>query len=273
MRDSIWNAILAYLDRGMKDLRPTTQKHYRNTGLRMLHHFGHYQLEELKPTHCKQFLNWMRDTARATTGNRQAAFMSSVYEFALGEGWCEYNPWRGMRRNKERPARVYVEHEQLIATIDRAPPQLMPLFAVGYLTGMRQTDLRLLEKRNLVGDRIEWTESKTGKFNEKPISPTIRKFLNAAAAHACAVADQHEARGRLGQADLVRRQPYVFLTKRGFAWTENGLASALQRFQAGFTFRSLRPKAQTDSPDKNILGHTGQLLERYTRRRKLDVVK
>src|ERR1700722_15879933 len=107
-RDSVWHAVLAYLARGMGELRPTTQKHYRNTGLRMLHYFGHMQLEELKPTHCKQFLKARKEHGNAVTGNREASFMSSVYEFAMGEGWCEYNPWRGMRRNKERPARRYV---------------------------------------------------------------------------------------------------------------------------------------------------------------------
>lgn len=273
LTDSVWHAVLAYLARGMTKLKPATQKHYRNTGMRMLHYFGHMRLAEIEPMHCKQFLKARESDGNAVTGNREAAVMSSVYEFAMGEGWCSYNPWRGIRRNNERASRVYVEDVTLVSAIDRAPPQLQPLFAIGYLTGMRETDLMNLRHENVLSDRIVWTESKTGKRNEQPISKTIRSFLVLAGTHAGAAAAQHAARGRLDKAEAVRRQPFVFLTKRGLPWTENGLQSALRRFGAGFKFRSLRTKAQTDSPHKNILGHSGQLRERYSAVRKLDVVK
>src|SRR5262249_41641455 len=141
---TVWHAILAYRDRGMAHLAAATQKHYRNTALRMLHHFGHFLLEELQPTHCAQYLKWCRENERAVTGNRDKAFIASVYAFALTEGWVSYNPWRGVRRNTERPSRAYVEHEVLTAEINRAPPELQPLLAVAYLTGIRQTDLRLM---------------------------------------------------------------------------------------------------------------------------------
>lgn len=273
VNDTVWHAVLAYLQRGMRTLKPATQKHYRNTGLRMLHHFGHLRVSEIEPMHCKQFMKWCVENNRGTTGNREKAFMSSVYEFAMGEGWASYNPWRGIRRNTERPSRVYVDDATLVSAIDRAPPELQAFFAIGYLTGIRETDLMTLKWENVLSDRIEFTESKTGKHNAQPITKTVRQFLVTAAAHAGAAAAQHEAKGRAAKAAAVRAQPFVFLTKRGLPWTENGLQSALRRFQAGFRFRELRAKAQTDSPNKNILGHSGQLRERYTRRRKLDVVK
>lgn len=256
VENAVWYAILSYLSDGMKDLAPATQKHYRNTGWRMLHHFGHYRIDELEPTHAAQYLKWCRDEDRAVTGNREKAFMSSVFEYAMSEGWATYNPWRGVRRSKERPSRTYVENETLTAEIDRAPPALQDMFGVGYLTGMRQTDLRLLARANILPDRIEWTESKTGKQNSCPITPTLRFFLDRAL--------QRSASFGSG---------YVFLSTTGKPWSEWGLQSALRRFKPAFQFRQLRAKAQTDRPDKNILGHTGQLRERYTRRRKLDVVK
>lgn len=36
---------------------------------------------------------------------------------------------------------------------------------------------------------------------------------------------------------------------------------------------ALRPKAQTDGGDRNVIGHTGQMRERYTRERKLVPVR
>lgn len=250
---TVWGAIMQYLRRGMKDLAPATQKHYRNTGLRMLEHFGHMSLAELLPKHCAQFLKACRENKRATTGNREKAFMSSVYEFAMAEGWCDSNPWRGVRRNKERPSRHYIENWELVAAIDRAPPALQPLLAVAYLLGIRQTDLRLMQKSQIVGGALYVTESKTGKKNEHEITRDVGTFLAQAIA-------------RSGDS------PYIFVSARGLPWSEWGLQSALRRFKPGFKFREIRAKAQTDS-DKNILGHTGQMRDRYIRRRKLSAVK
>lgn len=252
---AVWYAIVSYLAKGMKDLAPSTQHHYRNTGMRMLHHFGHFRLDEIEPTHCAQYLKWCRDEDRAVTGNREKAFMSSVYEYAMSEGWANYNPWRGVRRSKERPAKEYVTHEQLSAELDRAPPHLQHLLAVAYLTGIRQTDLRLARQSQVKDGKLHVIESKTGKGNEHEITKTVGMFLDAAI-----------ARAREFGSD------YLFVSARGKPWSEWGLQSALRRFELPFQFRSLRSKAQTDS-DKNVIGHTGQMRERYTKRRRLSAVK
>lgn len=284
---TVWNAILSYLQDGMGDLAESTRKHYRATGRRMLHHFGHHQLEEVEPTHCKQYLKWCRKNGRATTGNREKAFMSSVWEYALGEGWCSVNPWRGIKRNKERPSTAYVEHETLVAELDRAPPELYCIMGVAYLLGIRQTDLRLLRLEAWKGDELHIIESKTGKANTHQVTPTVRYLLQQAIDHREAAARVHEvAAARLkelsqyGRAEVrrskaagVRQQPFVFLSQRGLPWSEWGLQSALRRFKPAFRFRWLRPKAQTDRPDLDVLGHSGQMRGTYIRRRRLAAVK
>ena len=284
---SVWHAILSYLKNGMGDLAEPTQKHYRNDGLRLLHHFGHYELLEVEPTHIAQYLKWCRENDRATTGNREKAVLSSIFEYAMAEGWCPSNPCRGVRRNKERPSKEYVDHSTLVAEMDRAPAWLLPLFSVAYLLGIRQTDLRLVTKDAIRPDGLHITESKTGKQNTHEITPTVREFLHRAFAHQEAAAVRHEqaaakldalsqfarAEQRRQRAIAVRAQPYIFLSERGLPWTEHGLQSALRRFGAAFQFRQLRPKAQTDRPDADILGHTGQMRERYHKRRKLAAVK
>jgi hypothetical protein len=253
--DTVWFSIVAYLSNGMKDLAPATQKHYRATGMRMLHHFGHLRIDELEPTHCAQYLKWCRDQGRAVTGNREKAFMSSVWEHAMAEGRASYNPWRGVRRSKERPAKEYITHEQLTTELDRAPPELQHLLAVAYLTGIRQTDLRLAKQSQIIAGKLHIDESKTGKHNEHEITKTVAHFLEAAIARA-----------------ISFESDFIFVSARGKPWSEWGLQSALRRFKLPFQFRSLRSKAQTDS-EKNILGHSGQMRERYTKRRKLSAVK
>lgn len=268
-----WYAILSYVANGMRELAAATQANYRQASWRMLHHFGHERLEDVQPTHCAQFLEWCKENTSALTGNRDKAFMSSVYEYAMRRGWVCFNPWRGVRRNKERPSRKYVEHDALKAALDRAPPWLYGLLGTMYLTGMRETDAQHLKVANLLDGRIEWIESKTGKSNSSPISGAVAHCLNVALEHREAAARQHETMGRVEKAMTVRNQPFIFLSERGLPWSQWGLQSALRRFQAGFQARQLRPKAQTDKPEANILGHVGQMRELYTRKRRLDVVK
>lgn len=286
-QDAVWYGILMYLENGMHELADATQRHYRTTGMRMLHHFGHFRYDEVEPTHCKQFLKWGKDRGAPVGVNRDKSFMSSVWEYAMGEGWASSNPWRGVRRNKERRNNDYVEHPILVAELDRAPSELYPLMGMAYLTGIRQTDLRLLKKTQDHGRVLKLAESKTGKENEHEITPTVRLMLTKAAEHAESVAQRYDdAADRLeenseygraekwrAKAQAIRTSEHVFLSKRGLPWSEWGLASALRRFGAAFQFRKLRPKAQTDRPDKDILGHTGQMRERYTKRRKLSAVK
>ena len=102
------------------------------------------------------------------------------------------------------------------------------------------------------GDRLHFIESKTGKPADYEITPTLRYFLNRAA-------------GRKG--------PTLFTSSRGLSWSLWGLQSAMRRLKAGFQFRQLRPKAQTDAQDRNVIGHWGQMRVAYTRGEKRRPVK
>jgi hypothetical protein len=213
--------------------------------------------------------------------------MSSVYEYAQRKGWTNRNPFRGVRRKPEAPVTDYVEHETLVHTLDTAPAELVPPYAIAYLLGIRQTDLRLAKVEAIKSNGLHVVESKTDKRNLHEITSTVRHFLQMAVNHKEAVAVRYEqsaqrlkdngqyrrAEERLRRARELREQPYIFPSSRGRHWTEWALQSALRRFKPAFAFRQLRPKGQTDSPDANILGHTGQMRERYTRHRHLKAVK
>jgi hypothetical protein len=284
-----WFAILMYVEHGMKKLAPATQKKYRDQyAPTMLHHFGHWWCDDVEDTHIAQYLMWCEENQRAVVGNREKAFLSSVFNYAMRKGWSRRNPCRGVRRNSEGQSLRYVKHEELVPTLDRAhesAPELYPLMGVAYLLGIRQTDLRLVKKFQDAGTLLKIVESKTGKPNEHEITPTVRLLLNKAAEHREAVALWHEraaemhkrlsqfkrAEKRRAKAAEVRNSPFIFLSKRGKPWNEWGLQSALRRFGAPFQFRQLRPKAETDKP--GVLGHTGQMQERYTKVRRLKAVK
>lgn len=244
--------LMAYLADGTEDLKAITRLKYRQAIVSMLIPvFGKMPMGTLEPGHVSQFLEKRKRAGAAVAGNREKAVLSSACSFGMRQGWLRFNPCYGTRRNKERPSARYVEHTELVTQLDRAPPELYPLIGSGYLTGMRQTDLRKLKRTNLTVRGIEYTESKTGKRRLVEWTPTLRKLVTMAL---------ERSKGE-----------HVFTSARGKPWSQWGLQSAMRRFKPGFRFRDLRPKAETDAP--GTLGHTGQMQSRYTRRQTVKPVK
>lgn len=244
--------LMAYVADGTEELREITRLKYRQAIVsRLIPVFGNMPLGSVKPGHVSQYLERRKRAGAAVAGNREKAVLSSACAFAMRQGWLEFNPCYGTRRNRERPAVRYVEHAELAGQLDRAPPALYPLLAAAYLTGARQTDLIGWKRSNITERGIEYRESKTGKPRLIEWTPTLRKVMRAA----------------LERASGER----VFTSARGLPWSVWGLQSALRRFKPGFRFRDLRPKAETDAP--GTLGHAGQMQGRYMRRLTVRPVK
>lgn len=245
--------LLAFVKNGMGKLRPPTQRDYRRIVVTRLVPFcGHMPRNALKSSHVAQYLDARETEGAAVAGNRERACLSSACNYGMRKGWLEFNPCHGVRRNRETPSKVYVANDALTSAIDRANEPLQDLLAVAYLTGIRQTDLMLMRPEAVQGNRLRFIESKTGKQADYEITPTLRRFI-----------DRAKARG--GET--------LFTSARGLAWSQWGLQSALRRLKMGFQFRQLRPKAQTDAPDRNVIGHRGQMREVYQRGEKRRPVK
>ena len=292
---------LAWLEEGLPDmiaageLKATTGKKYEAYIItRLIPYCGHIHRTDLNSAHVARYLAERKRAGAPVAANRERAAWSTVNNWAMSKGWMTSNPCLGVRRNKERGSLAYVEHDQLVAALDRAPPEMYALHGIAYLLGIRQTDLMLAVDEQVIeipgSDGhpkavLRITESKTGKRNDHEITPTVRLMLSKAAEHKAAVIARYEAAAakleRLSQrrrasaarakATAVRAEKHIFLSERGLPWTESGLQSALRRFGAGYQFRQLRPKSETDRA--GTLGHTGQMQQRYTRRRQLRAVK
>lgn len=245
--------LIAFVKNGMTKLRPPTQKDYRRIVVtRLIPFCGKMPRNTLKPSHVAQYLEHRENEGSPVAGNRERACLSSACNYGMRKGWLESNPCHGVRRNTERPSKVYVTNEALSAAIDKAPECVQDLLAVAYLTGIRQTDLRLMRPSSVKDGRLRFTESKTGKPADYEITPTLKMFINRA---------------------MSRKGEFLFTSTRGLPWSEWGLQSAMRRLKAGFQFRQLRPKAQTDAPDRNVIGHTGQMRAVYTRAERRRPVK
>lgn len=234
-----------YIARALPELRPASRPEYVRiiTG-RLMHHFGHMLPGELEPTHVAQYLEMRKREGAPVGGNRERAVLGSVLSWAMRFGWVRANPCHGVRRNRETPSHRYVEHDELRAVLDRAHPALTDLLAVAYLTGFRQTDLRLLTRAGLTSKGLTLRQSKDGKLRTIEWSPALRYFVERAVSRSDG--------------------PYVFVSPRGRPWSLWGLQSALRRLAPGFRFRDLRPKTATDSRE-NDLGHGDRMLRVYLR--------
>jgi len=275
---------LAYLEEGMGELTAATAAKYESYLLtRIVPYCGHIHRGDINSTDVARYLDERKKAGAPIAGNRERAAWSSACEFALRKGWMLSNPCRGVRRNKERPSKIYVEHAPLREGIDKAPFALQNLIAVAYLWGARQTDLRSLERSAVDRaihsepdkDQKRWVhidESKTGKRRSHELTPTVRLFLDAAEEHRRAVAANHASHGRHEKAAQVLADRHAFLTPRGLPWTVWGLQSAMRRLGVDFSFREIRPKAASDA-EHNILGHAAGMLSRYKRREKLKAIR
>jgi site-specific recombinase XerD len=262
----------AYADEGMRELKQPTQRQYDYFLNGILDHsFGHLMPDEVLPTHIAQYLETRKKAGAAVSGNRERACLSSVFEFAMRRGWANSNPCRGVRRNREKPSKVMIESVDLSASMDRAPDHFARVLQFAYMTGARQTDLINMPVSAITDAGVEYTESKTGKQVSITWTPTLRRLVRDI------LKAREESISRPYANPYKKREAAShdrLLTGRyGQPLTAWGITSNMRRLGVDWSFRAIRPKAQTDAGERNVLGHVGQMRERYTRRRKLVPVR
>lgn len=245
--------MIRYIGEAMPELKPASQPEYERiiTG-RLQHHFGSMILGTLKPTHVAQYLEMRKREGSPVGGNRERAVLGSVCSWAMRFGWLETNPCHGVRRNRETPSRVYVTDEAYRAAFDRASPALQDLLAVALLTGLRQTDLRVMRKEAVTAEGLKLRQSKDGKLRLIEWSEALKFFVRRAAARS--------------------QGEFLFVGPRGGPWSVDGLQSAMRRLGPGWRFREIRAKAASDA-QHNVLGHDAQMLSRYVRAQRLKPVR
>jgi len=267
--NTVKDLLFAYLREGTADLRPVTVKGYvGQVNAKLAPFFGKMLVRNVMPKHVAAFLEQERKAGVSTSANRARAVLSSAFAYGLRIGAAEFNPCHGVRRNKERPSRRYVEDKELAAARDAASPGFALLLQAAYLTGLRQVDLINMRRTQIEERGIDLEESKTGKPRLILWTDTLRQVITAAIADGDAKIAKRSKRKK----QIYALPEHVFVNHRAMPWSPGAVSQAMERYDASFTFRQLRPKAATDA-EHNVLGHSGQMLSRYVRREKLTPVK
>lgn len=242
----------AYAETAMQELRPSTRKAYDYFLFGILnHHFGHLLPSEVEPMHIAQYLELRKTQGAAVSGNRERAALSSVFEFAMRRGWARSNPCRGVRRNRETPSKTLIESAGLRQALDRAPPHFARVLQFAYMTGVRMGEAIDMCYESVTPAGIKFIEGKTGKPRLIEWSPMLRHLIR----EICA--------GR-----ALEPTDRLLVNRFGKPLTQWGIISNVRRLGVPWSFRDIRPKAQTDGGDRNVLGHTGQMRGVYTRAKK-----
>lgn len=252
-----------------QELAEPTRKQYSYFYFGILHHrFGHQMPAEITQATIARYMQLRKEDGAPIAGNRERAALSSAFNYAMRKGLAASNPCPGVRRNKEKPSKVLIESKSLSAAIDRAPPHMARLMAFDYLTGVRMTEAIDLEVSAVTPAGIAFVESKTGKPRLIEWSPVLRELVR----------EILEARHAINTRVLVKRgasepgrvdHERLFTNRFGKPLTVWGITSCMRRLEVDWSFRSIRPKAQTDAgSDRNVLGHSGQMREVYTRAKK-----
>lgn len=245
-------AVYRASQRGLLALKPSTQRQYagvfERAGNGLLVVFGDQPLDHVRRGEVLAWLEKREAAGKATAGNRDIAAMAAVYRFARDRDWTTNDPCK-VKKNREVPReRTATQGER--SAMNLAMPTLWRcIIVVALLTGLRQSEIRLLRRDHLSEDGIRPDRLKGGKGGYR-WSPLLRQAINTA----------------LELQPKQRPSMYVFpgpMTK-GQPYTADGFRTMWDKYRKragidGLTFHDLRRTAGNDARSlehaQALLGH------------------
>lgn len=146
--------------------------------------FGQLPVSAVKRQHVARYLRERTDRnlkPAPVRANREAALLSSAYSWAMGlrEWDINENPCYGVRRNRERPRRRYIETSELAKWKRTATTRLRCFVLLKRLMGCRQGEILALRRGSLTDIGIRCGISKTGRVKIVRWSWALRVTIKA----------------------------------------------------------------------------------------------
>jgi site-specific recombinase XerD len=170
---------------------------------------GEHWLSTITPTQLERVLDDLQrglsPSGRSLSGaavNRYRARLSGMFKRAMKRGLVERNPIAGTEKEPEpggrivylpaeTPARAAVEEQ---AIRDALPAVLRPLFTVSVHTGLRWSEQRALQWRDvdLLAGFLTVRHAKNGRSRQVPMNSVVQSVLLEVAMHRQRPEDPHE---------------------------------------------------------------------------------
>lgn len=230
-------------------------------------------LEQIKPIHIRQYLDWRTAKTRA---NREKALFSHIWNKAREWGYTELpNPCQGIKGYKETGRKeIYIEDNVFNSVYQKASQPLRDAMDMAYLTGQRPSDILRMSETDIIDGTIQIRQAKTGKKLRISIEEDLHILIQRILAR---------------KSQYVVRSLYLIVDETGQKFTYGMLRKHFDRARekAGtpkdkFQFRDIRAKAGTDTTEstgdiyraQQQLGHSNvTMTQQYIRSRKGDVIK
>lgn len=261
------NVAERYMREVLPQKAPRTQKDNLKELTKLYEFFDNppVPLDEIKPVHVRQYLDWRGQTAKVRA-NREKALLSHIWNFARDKGLTNLpNPCAGIKGHKESGRDIYVEDAVYNAVWEAAEERLQDALDLAYLTGQRPADVRKMTRNDIKEGAVWVAQNKTKAKLRVAIEGELKVVVDRITARkvtSLKLVPMTEAETR-GAFDRAREKA---------AAAHPAMAEAIRAFQ----FRDLRAKAGTDKEElhgmdaaKDQLGHTSEAMtKRYVRHRK-----
>lgn len=254
------DVVAKYEKDALPKLAANTRKMYRSDTKHVQAFFSTAPLDEIRPTHIKQFLEKHKD--KPTTANRCKRLFSTMWNHARGWGYTDLpNPCEGIKGHSLKKRTVYISDAVFAAVYEHAALPLRDAMDLAYLTGQRPADALRMTKHDIVDGHLIVTQEKTkqplrimvtGELAALIERIELRKKSHVIEAAALLVT----VHGRPLTAPTLR---YQFEEARNLAAASKPqIAKAIEKFW----FYDLRAKAADDTSDErgdqaasDLLGH------------------
>ncbi|MDR1228819.1 MAG: tyrosine-type recombinase/integrase [Azoarcus sp.] len=238
--------------------------------------FGNVHIDDITPQHIAIYRDRRGETA-PVRANREMALFSHVFNMAREWGLTAHaNPCRGIRRNRERPRKNYVDDEVWQAVYAVARGELRDAMDLAYLTGQRPADVLSMRWPDIRDGALEISQAKTGKRLRIIIEGELAAVLERIRARAVSGMTIIATKKGKRLTYCMRRERFNTARLAAIAEAERAGDHALAARISEFQFRDIRPKAASDTDLAHasaLLGHTGTTITERVYRRRGEIVK
>jgi integrase len=221
--------------------------------------FAGGELNGIKPSHVAQWLDNHNSQVMANLGR---AVISNIFEIAVRHDKATRNPCRSVKPIAVKSRTRYMTDEEFIAIRAKANDIIRVCMDIGYLTGLRISDILGLKLTDIREDGLYVVQHKTAAKQRYEMTPALRGALDAAKA----------------LPRSVRNITHLLCTRKGTQYTYKGINQMFWEAKqlAGITdvrFHDIRAKAATDAKKQGLdyqalLGHATQAMsDKYIRQR------
>lgn len=250
------------------ELSPTTQKDYKKYSIKVVAVMGKANPHKIERKHIRKYMD-KRGIKSKVQANREKAFLSRCYRWALERDIVTKNPCTGVRAFKEQARRRYIENWEYETVYNFAAPHIKVAMEISYLCAARKGDVLAMTWAQISSEGIYIKQGKTGVEQIKAWSPRLEKAIELA---------KQARTGNIISRWVISQPSGKSYTERGFdqGWID---ARAAARKESGlaldFTFHDIKAKSVSDyegsSKDKQQLtGHkTESQVAAYDRKLKV----